>query len=275
MSIRKRRSDRSGRAPLPSPGRPPVAGRDEGRRFWLAIATGMSSEDAAVEAGVSHPVGYRWFRKAGGMPPAMFRSSAKPPSGRYLSLLEREEIALLRVQGQSMQEIGRRLGDLPRRSPGSCGATQPPAAVDWSIARRPPSGMPSDQPVARSRRSLPSTRPCALMWRRDWLASSLLRTALPFPALPSPGRAAGMASDRIGGGPEPGARSRLPDACRSTFRTTGPCASATKRSIRPSSSKAKERCAVNSRPACEPGGYCGCRGHVSAGAVRVLSRLRS
>ncbi|WP_040637887.1 IS30 family transposase [Microvirga lotononidis] len=110
MSIRKRRSDRSGRAPLPSPGRPPVAGRDEGRRFWLAIAAGMSSEDAAVEAGVSQPVGYRWFRKAGGMPPAIFRSSAKPLSGRYLSLLEREEIALLRVQGRSMQEIGRRLG---------------------------------------------------------------------------------------------------------------------------------------------------------------------
>ena len=44
------------------------------------------------------------------MPPAMFRSSAKPLSGRYLSLLEREEIALLRVQGRSMQEIGRRLG---------------------------------------------------------------------------------------------------------------------------------------------------------------------
>ncbi len=44
------------------------------------------------------------------MPPAMFRSSAKPLSGRYLSLFEREEIALLRVQGHSMQEIGRRLG---------------------------------------------------------------------------------------------------------------------------------------------------------------------
>src|SRR5918993_4602409 len=110
MSIRKRRSDRSGRAPLPSPGRPPVAGRNERSRFWLAIAAGMSSEDAAVEAGVSQPVGTRWFRKAGGMPPAMFRSSAKPLSGRYLSLVEREEIALLRVQGHSMQEIGRRLG---------------------------------------------------------------------------------------------------------------------------------------------------------------------
>jgi IS30 family transposase len=40
----------------------------------------------------------------------MFRSSAKPLSGRYLSLAEREEIALLRVQGHSMREIGRRLG---------------------------------------------------------------------------------------------------------------------------------------------------------------------
>ena len=77
MNIRKRRSDRSGRAPLPSPGRPPVAGRDERRRFWAAIAAGMASEDAAVEAGVSQAVGTRWFRKAGGMPPAMFGVSAK------------------------------------------------------------------------------------------------------------------------------------------------------------------------------------------------------
>ena len=110
MSIRKRRSDRSGRARQALPGRPPVAGRLERSRFWLAIAAGMSSEDAAVEAGVSQPVGTRWFRQAGGISPAMFRSSAKPLSGRYLSLVEREEIALLRVQGHSMREIGRRLG---------------------------------------------------------------------------------------------------------------------------------------------------------------------
>ena len=80
------------------------------RRFWAAIAAGMASEDAAVEAGVSQAVGTRWFRKAGGMPPAMFGRSAKPLSGRYLSLAEREEIALLRVQGYTMQEIARRLG---------------------------------------------------------------------------------------------------------------------------------------------------------------------
>ena len=102
MSNGKRRSARPGRAPLHSPGRPPEAGRDEQSRFWRAIAAGLSSEDAVLVAGVSQPVGTRWFRKAGGMPPAMFRSSTKPLSGRYLSLVEREEIALLRVQGHSM-----------------------------------------------------------------------------------------------------------------------------------------------------------------------------
>jgi IS30 family transposase len=44
------------------------------------------------------------------MPPAIFRPSAKPLSGRYLSFAERQEIALLRVQGCSVQEVARRLG---------------------------------------------------------------------------------------------------------------------------------------------------------------------
>ena len=110
MNIRKRRSDRSGRVRLFSPGRPPVAGREERRRFWAAIAAGTASEDAAVGVGVPQAVGTRWFRKAGGMPPSMFGLSAKPLCGRYLSFAEREEIALLRVQGYSMQEVARRLG---------------------------------------------------------------------------------------------------------------------------------------------------------------------
>jgi IS30 family transposase len=70
----------------------------------------MASEDAAVEAGISQAVGTRWFREAGGIPPPRFGPSAKPLSGRYLSLTEREEIALLRVQGYSIQGIARRLG---------------------------------------------------------------------------------------------------------------------------------------------------------------------
>jgi IS30 family transposase len=110
MNIRKKRSTR-GR--LGSLGRPSVAGRVEQERFWQGIATGLSIEAAALQAGVSEAIGSRLFRKAGGMPPAMFRPSAKPLSGRYLSLAEREEIALLKAQGHSMQEIGRRLGRAP------------------------------------------------------------------------------------------------------------------------------------------------------------------
>jgi IS30 family transposase len=40
----------------------------------------------------------------------MFGPSAKPHSGRYLSFAEREEIALLRAQGCTVQEVARRIG---------------------------------------------------------------------------------------------------------------------------------------------------------------------
>src|SRR3954463_16315168 len=109
MKKPKRHSDRSGRDALRSPGRPPAAQREDRRRFWAAIAQGQSSEDAVSVAGVSPAVGTRWFREAGGMPPAGFAPSSKPPSGRYLLFAEREEIALLRAQGHGVREIARRL----------------------------------------------------------------------------------------------------------------------------------------------------------------------
>src|SRR3954466_5073004 len=109
MAIRKRRSDRSGRGALPSPGRPFVARREHHRQFWAAIAAGRSSEDAALGAGVSPAVGARWFREAGGMPPATLAPAAKPPSGRHLSFADREEIAPGRPQGGGGREIARRL----------------------------------------------------------------------------------------------------------------------------------------------------------------------
>jgi Helix-turn-helix domain len=105
----------------------------------------MTSEDAALAAGVSQPVGTRLFRKAGGMPPTMFKSSAKPLCGRYLSFVEREEIALLRVQGLSRREIGRR--------PDRCASTisreiRRNAATrsgGLQVVHRQPSGTPSDR----------------------------------------------------------------------------------------------------------------------------------
>jgi IS30 family transposase len=87
-----------------------VAQCENRRRFWAAIATGVSSEEAASGAGVSHPVGYRWFREAGGMPPKILAPSSKPKSERYLTFAEREEMALLRVQGCGVRETARRLG---------------------------------------------------------------------------------------------------------------------------------------------------------------------
>jgi IS30 family transposase len=92
-----------------SPGRPSIARREDRIRFWRAIARGASTEDAAAEARVSSPVGSRWFRQAGGMPPL----SLLPLSARYLTFAEREEIAILHAQQRGVREIARRL----RRSP--------------------------------------------------------------------------------------------------------------------------------------------------------------
>ena len=63
-----------------------------------------------MKIGVSQPVGSRWFRMAGGMAPSHLSCSSKPFSGRYLTLAEREEIALLRAQDVGVREIARRLG---------------------------------------------------------------------------------------------------------------------------------------------------------------------
>lgn len=94
---------------MPSPGRPPLAHKDEQRRFWVAVSRGLSTEDASVLAGVSPAVGTRWFRQGGGMPTV----SMVPDSGRYLSFDEREEIALLRAERHGVREIARRIGRSP------------------------------------------------------------------------------------------------------------------------------------------------------------------
>ena len=110
MGVGKRQQAiRAMRGQIWSPGRPSTARREDRVRFWEAIARGLSSEDAAGEAGVSQPVGSRWFRQAGGMPPICLA----PVSERYLSFAEREEIAILHAQHLGVREIARRLGRSP------------------------------------------------------------------------------------------------------------------------------------------------------------------
>jgi IS30 family transposase len=79
------------------------------REFWRLIAQGKSTEDAAAAIGVSVPVGSRWFRHAGGMPPL----NLSEPTGRYLSFAEREELGLLQARGLGVRAIARELGRDP------------------------------------------------------------------------------------------------------------------------------------------------------------------
>ena len=88
--------------------RPPIS-REVQRRFWGLIRQGAATEAAAVAVGASAVTGRRWFTQAGGMPPMPL----EPPSTRYLSLLEREELAILHAQKLDKAEIARRLGRDP------------------------------------------------------------------------------------------------------------------------------------------------------------------
>ncbi|GAA4981227.1 IS30-like element ISMsm8 family transposase [Yinghuangia aomiensis] len=94
-----------------SPGHPKFQ-REVEAAFWAEIAKGLLPPEAAAAVGVSQPVGQRWFRNAGGMPPFDLKQQR---SGRYLSFAEREEIALLKAQGKGVREIGRAIG----RDPGT------------------------------------------------------------------------------------------------------------------------------------------------------------
>jgi hypothetical protein len=74
-----------------SPRRPNINLLATQRAFWNCIAQGMASEAAALECGVSQPLGPRLFREAAGMP----LIKLAPDAGPYLSFSEREEIVLL------------------------------------------------------------------------------------------------------------------------------------------------------------------------------------
>ena len=91
-----------------SPGHPGHP-RAREREFWAQISTGLLPTEAGVAIGVAPVVGSRWFRQSGGMSPYSWPA----PSGRYLSLAEREEIAILKATGAGVRAIARALGRNP------------------------------------------------------------------------------------------------------------------------------------------------------------------
>ena len=209
------------------------------------------------------------------MPPAMFGCSARPLSGRYLSFAEREEIALLRVQGSSMQEVARRLGraastisrELRRNAATrSGGLAYRATTAQWHAeraARRPKPAKLAQNAILRA-------------YVEDRLAGVVVApNGAPVPGPAVCWKAVGMDPGRIGGGQTHGARSRSPVACRSTSRKMRPCASAMKPSIKRCSFTLEVRCAASWRPVCAPGGHCGCRGRACTSEARPSSRPRS
>jgi IS30 family transposase len=97
------------RGQIPSPGAPTIAWREDRVRFWGAIARGLKTDVAGIEAGISSPVAYRWFRHAGGVNPSL----PLTVSGRYLSFAERGDIAIWRAQKLGVREIARRSNRSP------------------------------------------------------------------------------------------------------------------------------------------------------------------
>src|SRR4029077_3605389 len=91
------------RGPLP-------ARRELRRQFWLLIRAGLTRKRAAVELGLSGDTGKEWFGQAGGVIPTYLTA---PPSVRFLSLAEREEIFAGVERGDSIRQIARSLNRAP------------------------------------------------------------------------------------------------------------------------------------------------------------------
>jgi IS30 family transposase len=175
-----------------------VARQEHRRRFWAFIAAGLSSEDAAMKVGVSQPVGFRWFRQAGGMAPSHLSPSSKPPSGRYLSFAEREEIALWRAQGLGAREVARRLGraastisrELRRNAATRGGALEYRAtAAQWHAERA----------ARRPKRAKLAANPALRTYVQDRLAGAVVApggAAVAGPAVPWKGRRHGRRQNR-------------------------------------------------------------------------------
>ena len=125
--------------------------------FWERVRSGLSPRDAGVALGMRKGA-ERWFRLAGGVK----GNGPGPVSGRYLSLADREEIAIGLARGESYRVIGARL-DPPR----------PASTVSREVRRNGPRGRYRAlraQALAEERARRPKTAKLAGSEElRDWV----------------------------------------------------------------------------------------------------------
>ena len=181
------------------------------------------------------------------MPPSMFVLSAMPLFGRYLSFAEREEIALLRVQGYAMPEVARRLGRVA--STISRELRRNAATRSGGLAYRATTAQWHAERAARRPKQARLARNAALRTYGEGRLAGVVVAPSGAP-VPGPGRILEKPSARTTEGPamgkrlEPGADRLV--ACRWTFAwTTRPCTSAMKPPIKRCSFKVEARCAAN------------------------------
>jgi IS30 family transposase len=77
--------------------------------FWDGVRSGLGVQEAGVAAGVGPVKAFAWFKQAGGVK----SNGPRPAGGRYLSVGEREEIAVGLAAGDSLVAIAERLGRSP------------------------------------------------------------------------------------------------------------------------------------------------------------------
>jgi transposase, IS30 family len=141
-------------------GRPPLP-RAVRVRFWEGVRSGLQVSEAAVAAGAGKSAGDAWFRRAGGVK----GNGPGVVSGRYLSVAEREEIAVGVAAGESLRVIAGRLG-------------RHPATVGREVRRNCASGRyraMAAQARAEARARRPKTAKLAGNLRlREWVQARLL-----------------------------------------------------------------------------------------------------
>jgi transposase, IS30 family len=87
----------------------PAAPRAVQVQFWEGVRSGLGVAEAGVAAGVGPGKAVTWFRQAGGVK----SNGPRRPGGRYLSVAEREEIAVGLAAGESLRSVAGRLGRAP------------------------------------------------------------------------------------------------------------------------------------------------------------------
>jgi IS30 family transposase len=132
------------------------------------------------------------------MPPSTLARSSRPPSGRYLSFAEREEVALWRAQGHGVREVARRLGraastisrELRRNAATRGGALEYRAtAAQWHAERA----------ARRPKRAKLAANPALRTYVQDRLAGAVVApggAAVTGPAVPWKGRRHGRRQNR-------------------------------------------------------------------------------